>query len=174
MFKPFDFTRIQREGERWHDLVNTFGAKEVLFIGTRDSNDLGGLKWGEFLASHRTLDETLQQSPGDVNLDKLMRKGSDSLFQELKRYLLQPEVQFKETCHRLSGLYEMVVRLKDLEGSIRDGDLENFLTGLSGDNEKELRRFLASEITNRITEVLGEPLKKRYPEDVEAEKKMAV
>ena len=174
-----DLAQILREGERWQDLVDTFGAKEVLLIGTKDAADMAGPEYSDILDSDLTLGEALEQSPADVDLDKLMREGSDSLFKELKQYLLRPEVRFKETCHRLNGLYDMVLRLKDLEddrygkyGDNNQPDLFARLRQKAKDNNVEQERlseFLSSEITKRIEEVLGEPEKKEFSEDEESE-----
>ena len=172
--------QIMREGERWQDLVNTFGAKEVLLIGTKDADDPVGLQYGNILDSDLTLGKALEQSPADVDLDKLMREGSDSMFKELKQYLLRPEGRFKETCHRLNGLYDMVLRLKDLEeDKVRDNNPPGLFTRLrqtgrskAKDNDVErerLSQFLSSEITKRVKEVLGEPEKKEYSENEESE-----
>jgi hypothetical protein len=156
--KLIEIAQMVREGQRWQDLIDTFGAKDVLFIGTQELSDETPVECGDIVDRDMGLVEALQKFPIDVSLRKLMRRGSDLLFGELKEFLLRPDVRFKETCHRLNGLYDMVGRLRDLEKS---GDTDN--------NAQQLEGFLISEITKRIKEVLGKPEARRDLEHEESE-----
>ncbi|KAK0658059.1 hypothetical protein B0T16DRAFT_71682 [Cercophora newfieldiana] len=130
-----------REAERWQDLIDTFG-KEILLIWTSDSLD--GDASDDEIRTGRELAEEWQRSPRNINLSKLVRTGSDAVYQSLKDLLLRPELQLKEACRRLNGVYYMVERLGRIQMSPPE------------ESNHALEDFLCLEIRRRLDEVFGD------------------
>lgn len=130
-----------REAERWQDLIDTFG-KEILLIWTRDLID--GDASDDEIRTGRDLAEEWQRSPRNINLSKLVRTGSDAVYQSLKDLLLRPELQLKEACRRLNGVYYMVERLGQIQRSPPE------------ESNHALEDFLCLEIRRRLDEVFGD------------------
>ena len=150
-----------REGGRWLELIDAVGAPEILLIG-RGHGD----KYGENDAvdhknappSAAILEENFQNDYRLVDIAKTTRDGDDDAFRKMKELLFMPDLHLKETCHRLSGLYQLIDRL----GGIEEGlGLEDEILATHGefvkpktDQKFDLLSSWSCEIDERIRKVL--------------------
>jgi hypothetical protein len=161
-----------REGGRWLELIDAVGAPEILLIG-RGHDD----KYGENDAvdhknappSAAILEENFQKDYRLVDIAKTTRDGDDDVFRKMKELLLMPDLHLKETCHRLSGLYQLIDRL----GGIEEGlGLEDEISPTHGEfvkpktNQKfDLLSSWSCEIEQRIRKVLRKADSEQEDED---------
>jgi hypothetical protein len=150
-----------REGGRWLELIDAVGAPEILLIG-RGHGD----KYGENDAvDHRNappsaaiLEENFKKDYRLVDIAQTTRDGDDDAFRKMKELHLMPDLRLGETCHRLSGLYQLIDRL----GGIEEGlGLEDEISTTHGEfvkpktNQKfDLLSSWSCEIEQRIRKVL--------------------
>jgi hypothetical protein len=156
-FTHYMFRKI-REGQRWQEMIDAIGAREILLINDNDDeddtyhnpdNDGSG---NHYDASSKEEDEMMDinrferccfKNKKTLNVAKIMKRGTDSVFAKLKDTLLAPELMVKDTCQRLSGLVHMINRVQE------------------ADPGSELATYLTSEIQRRVEEVFGEPKSKK-------------
>jgi hypothetical protein len=160
-FTHYMFRKI-REGQRWQEMIDAVGAREILLINDNDDEDdtyrspdndgSDNNRDAYYDASSKEEDETMDinrferccfKNKKTLNVAKIMKRGTDSVFAKLKDVLLAPELKVKDTCQRLSGLVHMINRVQE------------------ADPGSELATYLASEIRRRIEEVFGEPKSKK-------------
>lgn len=102
---------------QWKALLDAIGVPEVLLLDCDPGQEL---YWDDDIPVPRT--EPARHHENTCPLTDL----------------LSPGLGLKETCLRLSGLVDMIKRLKESDGP-------------------QLRRFLAEEIERRVRDVLGDP-----------------
>lgn len=112
-----DAERIIKESLRWKALVDAIGVPEVFLIDYENEGE--------------------SQFQDDLPVPEIA-SASDEEWPHLLAKLLSPELGLKETCLKLSGIIDMIERLKELE-------------------ESELRKYLVSSIEKRVESVLGSP-----------------
>jgi hypothetical protein len=88
-----------RAGDRWQELVDAVGAREILLVG------------------HQNVDP-----PGTdvVDVATVTETGTDEEFTHTKESLLIPELQLGETYRRLGGICEMMVHYVQVDGNQKD------------------------------------------------------
>ncbi|KAH8814826.1 hypothetical protein F5884DRAFT_851338 [Xylogone sp. PMI_703] len=132
-----------RAAERWHELADAVGSKEVLLIGHYDNkshydsdDEDGGL-------TIRKLERLFQQSLPSVNVGGIVMK-EDNTF--LKRQKDAFSDQVKATCGQLDGISDLIIRFAKACGE---------LTGESSSSQNVAAFDLADEINRRIESVFG-------------------
>jgi len=153
--------RMVREGGRWLELIDAVGAPEILLIGRGHGDKYGdndAVDHKNEAPSAAILEKNFQKDFKLMDIAKTTRSGDDNVFRKMKELLLMPDLRLKETCHRLSGLFQLIDRL----GGIEEGlGLENETTPTSGEFVKpktnknfHLLSSWSCEIERRISKVL--------------------
>ncbi|KAB8233909.1 uncharacterized protein BDW43DRAFT_310905 [Aspergillus alliaceus] len=128
-----EFDRTITAALRWQGLLDAVGVPEILLIGYEE-------------------DET--EFWEDIPLPDVA-SASDEEWPSFMNHLLSPALGLKEACLRLSGVADMIQRLKGLD-------------------ESELRTYLVDNIGQRVKGVLGnEKTLPGYVDDVEDDESMA-
>jgi hypothetical protein len=112
--REFDLTLLI--GSRWNELIDAIGSEEVLLINEYD----------HLLC----FDE--EENPAQV-----IEEGSDAAFRQYKERLVSSELGLKDTCLRLSGICNMIIALRRMDGDF------------------EARKVILEEIPRRVLAVLG-------------------
>ncbi|KAJ9621080.1 hypothetical protein H2204_012061 [Knufia peltigerae] len=105
-----------REGDRWRELVEVFGAREVLLVDAYHAKcrfRFGKLSECDIHTEFGDVKnlECCPESQPSFSIDRIVKKGTDEIFATLKAILLTPELQMQVTLRRLSGLTPVIHRL---------------------------------------------------------------
>jgi hypothetical protein len=115
-FPHYMFRKI-REGQRWQEMIDAVGAWEILLINDNDDKDdtyhnpdndgSDNNRDIYYDASSKEENETMDinrferccfKNKKTLNVAKIMKRGTYSVFAKLKNVLLAPEPMVKDTC----------------------------------------------------------------------------
>jgi len=159
---------ILQAGERWQELIDACGCREILLIDeviTYDDVKISDDQ-DEGTKRHNNIDSEVDSDVDSedqveaclMEEDDIIQHGTDTKFKDLKRILLAPELCLKATCQRLDGVLDMMERCGFGDHSfLRLGGDVKIENGDKHPLSNDLREFLDSEIQRRIEKVFGKP-----------------